>query len=175
MRKVSLFLVVLILVGTPVLAVEGPYAGLGLGSTKVDDTDVDLVFSDSAMGWKVFGGYAFTDMFAMEFSYFESGTASDSLFGEKIDVEVTGYTLVGRGSLALGDRLGVFLKGGFFSNDTDATVLGVTLSEDDSGLTLGAGLRYQSTDRIAIRGEFDWFDADIDTLWTVSVGLEFSL
>ena len=53
--------------------------------------------------------------------------------------------------------------------------LGLTQIEDEDqdGATVGAGIRWGTSETFAVRGEFEWYDTDLDTLWSVGVGFQY--
>ena len=40
-------------------------------------------------------------------------------------------------------------------------------------MTVGAGVRFATSDNFVIRGDFDWFDTELDTVWSIGVGVQF--
>lgn len=171
MRFITLFLTALML-GTAAQA-EGFYAGGGLGLTQIEDEDAGISFDDSAIGWRVFGGYEFTPNFALELGYVDSGEAEDSIGGIDVDADLTAWTVTGLGILPVNDSWDVFGKLGYYDGESEVSALGVSADDSESGFTLGAGARFKLSDTVAIRGDFDWYDSDIDTLWSIGVGVQF--
>ena len=47
------------------------------------------------------------------------------------------------------------------------------MDEDKDGLTVGIGIRHFATDNFAIRAEFDWFDTDLDEVWSLGIGFQY--
>ncbi len=78
------------------------------------------------------------------------------------------------GILPTSDRFELFGKLGFYSGETEVTVAGLSADEDDSGLTVGAGARFRLADSFMIRGDFDWYDVDIDSLWSLGIGATYN-
>ena len=52
--------------------------------------------------------------------------------------------------------------------------MGVSADDDESGLVLGVGARYNFGNNVAVRGDFDWFDTDVDRIWSVGIGIEYT-
>ncbi len=152
---------------------EGFYAGAGLGLTQIEDEDQGVSFEDNPLGWRLLAGYELNENFALEGSYVNSGTAEDTVLGENVEVELSAFTFSAVGLLPVSDMVKVFGKLGFYSGEQEITVQGITLDDDEDGLTVGAGLRFDAGNNFVIRGDFDWFDTDLDTLWSVGVGFQY--
>ena len=152
---------------------EGFYAGAGLGIVKIEDSDQGESFDDSPMGWRIHGGYDFNENFAIEGSYIQTGDAEDEILAENVEVQLSAFTFSVLGLLPISDQAQVFGKLGFYTGEQEVTVQGITLDEDDDGLALGAGVRVMMSDSFALRGDFDWFDTDIDTVWSLGVGFNY--
>ncbi len=170
----------------PASARNGIYIGGSVGRTSVsiDGFDLDLDqfdFSASDTSYKILAGYRFMGYFAVEASYVDFGTLSDSTdtVGETLDVDadVTGYDAFAVGLLPIA-MVDVFAKVGLVSWDADIrTALG-SISElgGDSGTDwvygLGIQVRFAG---LAVRGEVEYFDiADADSLYLVSVGASYT-
>src|SRR4029453_12634116 len=95
----------------------GFYAGAGIGSAKVGD-DISGV-DDSDTGFKIFGGYTFTENWGVEVSYFDFGEASVSGGNVSASVGVTGLSASAVGRLPVSDMFAVYGKLGFASYDVD--------------------------------------------------------
>lgn len=172
--RTKLFLVVLAaLFATSTVMAEGFYAGGGLGIVKIEDSDQGESFDDSPMGWRIHGGYDFNENFAIEGSYIQTGDAEDVILGENVEVQLSAFTFSVLGLLPMSDDVDLFGKLGFYTGEQEITVQGITFDEDDDGLTVGAGIRLNMNDRFALRGDFDWFDTDIDTVWSLGVGFNY--
>ena len=160
----------------PVAFGQGFYFGGGIGVTQLEDEEEGIgSFDDSPLGWRILAGYEFTENFAVEGAYVNSGEAEDTIQGVDIEAELKGFTVSGIGLLPVSDSVKLFGKLGYYNGETEASAFGVTVDEDESGLTLGAGLRFDLGNNFAIRGEFDWFDAELDTLWAVGVNLQYMI
>jgi opacity protein-like surface antigen len=138
----------------------GFYVGGDFGQTDVEDVDEDT-------SWKILGGYQVNRTFAVELGY-------ANLFDKRvsgIDVEVTAWDLVGVASFPLGDRFSVFGKLGFamWEAKVNAGVLG-SAKDDGTDLTFGAGLQYDVSRNLGIRGQWQRYDVDADAD-LLSIGL----
>ncbi len=141
------------------------YIGTATGSTEVDNSALD---DDS--GTKFYGGYHFTDRYALEGGQTDLGSFDiDAVPGA--DVEVDGVQVAGVASFPLKDRLAIFGKAGIYDWESDVSVpiLGVSADDDGTDIMYGFGLNY-SVGNWGIRGEWERFDAD-DDVDMISVGV----
>jgi opacity protein-like surface antigen len=152
---------------------QGFYGGAGIGLVNIEEEDLGESFKDNPIGWRILAGYDINENFAVEGSYIKSGKAEDTVFGENVEAELSAFTVSAVGLMPLSDSTQLFGKLGFYAGEQEITVQGVTLDEDDDGFTVGAGIRFRSSGRFVIRGEFDWFDTDLDSLWSVGVGFQY--
>jgi OOP family OmpA-OmpF porin len=145
------------------------YAGFGTGNTDVDESALD---DDS--GTKFYGGYQFTDRYALEGGYTDLGTFDvDASLGTG-DVEVDGLQVAGVASFSLPNQFSIFGKAGLYNWDSDVTVtvpgLGTVAADDDgTDVMYGFGVGY-SAGNWGVRGEWERFDAD-DDIDMISVGV----
>ncbi len=147
-------------------AAEGPwYVGAGTGSTDMNESGLD---DDS--GTKFYGGYQFTDRYALEGGHTDLGSFGfDVPFFGGGDIDVDGIQVAGVASFPLKDRFSIFGKAGVYMWDADISVpvLG-SGSDDGTDIMYGFGLNY-GADNWGIRGEWEHFDeVDVDML---SVGV----
>ena len=167
-------------VSSPCVA-EGFYAGAGFMSTQIEDDDIDFGFDDSPLGWRLFAGYEFGAHFALEGAYVDAGDIDDTIprpstdggINADVDAEHTAFTFSVLGLLPVGNSADLFAKLGYYDSDQEVSVLDDTVDTGDSGLTVGAGVRLELARNFAIRGDLDWFDTDLDTLWSVGVGVQY--
>ena len=172
LRKALLVPFLMLAFSTAAMA-EGFYAGGGLGILQIEDSEDGISFEDNPFGWKIYAGYDFNDNFAVEGSYINSGEAEDEVFGEQVEVTLTAFTVSAIGLMPVSDTVSLFGKLGFYSGEEEVTVQGSSLDDDDDGMTVGAGVRFATSDNFVIRGDFDWYDTDLDTVWSVGVGIQF--
>lgn len=152
---------------------EGFYAGGGLGVVQIEDSEAGLSFEDSTFGLRLLAGFDVNDYFAIEGSYIATDTAEDSVQGVDIEVELSAFVVSFLGLIPVGDSTSLFGKLGYYSGEQEATAFGITIDEDEDGVTAGAGVRFDIANNLTIRGDFDWFDTDLDTLWSVGVGVQY--
>lgn len=143
----------------------GFYAGGHVGITSIDDEFCEgaRTCDDEGSAWRILGGYQATPNIAVELAYTDLGEVSASGtvlgFDARVGVEATVIELVGVGSLPLNDRFSVYAKAGLYRGETDAVVrvAGVgteTTSETNTDPTIGIGARFNITQRVALRAEW---------------------
>lgn len=129
------------------MATQGVYLGIGAGAANnktVDDSDTAV---------KVFAGFDFNDMWGVEASYIDLGRAEVG----PIAVDAETVALQGVFNWGLTPRFGIFGKAGAHYADISSNVGG---SDNEGGLALGAGVKYEFTPFLGIRGEVERFDMD---------------
>ncbi len=151
---------------------EGFYAGAGIGITQVEDEEGGVSFDDNPFGWKIIAGYDFNENFAIEGSYVNSGEAEDTVSGIDVEAELTAFTVSAVGLLPLSESATLYGKLGLYSGESEVSAFGLTEDDDESGLTVGGGVRFQTTEQLTLRAEFDWYDTDLDTVWSIGVGFQ---
>ncbi len=168
------------------LAADLTAAGLANTGFTVDENDT---------GWKLFGGHRFTKHFAVEGAYVNLGKFSASTTITAVNgVPITplgltasvkakdGLYISAVGTWPVTTDFSVFGKLGVYSIKTTVTasVAGISVSDSsrDENVTFGAGVGYNFTKNLGIRGEWERFnkvgnkdktaEGDVDLL---SVGL----
>lgn len=179
--------VVLVLAASaPVEAKNGLYVGGSLGRTSLEITGLDLDIEEfdykaDSTTFKVFAGYRFLGFFAVEGSYVDFGSLSDSINTVEgrigVSTDLKGFDACAMGMLPLGIA-DLFVKGGFVSWDADirTAVHDIVEHDSDSGTDMvygiGAQVRFAG---LAVRGELEYFDiADADSVYLISVGASFT-
>ena len=144
-------------------AASGLY--LGIGGGVAENRDID----DSDTAVKAIAGFNFNETFGIEGQYVDFGEAvAAGLRSEAETVAVEGVV-----NLPFTPRFGVFGKGGVHYASLDTTVLGSTRSENETDATYGAGLKFDFTDYLGVRGEWERFEIDNADTDVVSASLMF--
>ena len=153
---------------------DGLYIGGSVGLTNLEDGDGGFAYEDNPFGYKIIGGYKFSNFLAVEGAYANLGEASDDVagFGD-VDAEFSGVSATALAIVPL-TVLDVFGKLGYYSGDIEVSAFGVTGDESESGVTAGAGVMFNLIPTLSFRGDIDWYDTDLDTLWSANIGLTFS-
>jgi len=169
----------LMLCSAPAWAVDGGgfYAGGSIGEFTIDfsDPSAGISFDDSDTGFRIFGGWQFNEFFAVEGGYVDGGSPNETFdaggIPVTVDIEVTGFDLLLRGTLPLGESLFAFAEAGmlFWDADVSASGGGSSSSLSDSGedAAYGAGFGFNFGDNAAARIEYvlyDISDADAEAI-----------
>jgi OmpA-OmpF porin, OOP family len=170
-----------LLVAVPATAqnLGGFYIGGGLGQSDAKDAcdgisgpGVSCDGEDTA--WRLFGGYQLNTNLALELAYTDLGEASATVPGGSASAEATALELSALGMLPLAERFSLYGKAGIYRGEIDASSsIGGSASEDNTDLTLGAGVQFDMTRNIALRGEWQRYmdmggeetgESDVDLL-----------
>ena len=171
--------------------IQGGYVGLSVGSFDFkSDDEFGLRLSDNASAYRVLGGYQFNSNYAIEATWTatddieETFRASDPVLGDvslriAADYEITTVRFI---AMAPMDSFSIFGGGGFYDADVTRSlrfqdafdILEFEEDDSESGAMVVGGIQYEFR-RIAVRGEYEWFDTDdIDaSLLTVSAIFRF--
>lgn len=131
------------------LNMSSVYIGGSLGRSdfKVPDQ------TDTA--WRLFGGYQLNRNFAAEVGYHNLGQVN-FVNGDR-DAKV--WELVGIGMLPVATALSVYGKlGGYYAKSELHSSVVPSGDETNGGLTYGAGVQYDFTQQVALRGEWQRYD-----------------
>lgn len=156
---------------------HGAYAGASLGYFSYEEGGENLgaPISDGAGAYRIVGGYQFNSVYALEAGWGRSGRFSESFsafdpsVGE-LSLELSGeYEISTLRFIAFAplSNFGMFGGAGYYDTTLDASSrfespveLDVQSGEiTDDGLTAVGGFQFE-LDRFALRGEYEWFDAD---------------
>jgi Outer membrane protein beta-barrel domain len=158
---------------------RGMYFGAGLGSFDYDEGSDGI--SDSNYAYHLFGGYKFSDNFAIELGLGGTGDLEESFTDTvpgigtvtlEVDAHASIYSLVLLGMLPF-DRMSLFAGVGYFNAgfEGDVNAVGFGGGSFDGGHDHGAlasfGLQHDfglDLKSFSIRGQYDWYDFpdDID-------------
>lgn len=171
-------------------AERGGYFGISVGETdaglSVSDFNDGGVTSgsvdDSDTGWKLFGGFRFSENLAIEGGLFNLGevtfdgvsNGTGILFAAgpvSLDTEVDGLFVAVVGTIRF-NKVGLFGKGGLHMWDADLDLVdsdgSFSASDDETDPMYGIGVEFEASDKIAVRGAFEVFtdilDQDVDLL-----------
>jgi OmpA-OmpF porin, OOP family len=173
---------------------RGWYVGGSVGQAEADrwcQGASGLSCDDNDTAWKIFGGYQINRHFAVEAGYTDLGEVSVRGAAPGINassnVAANALELVGIGRYPITNRFSVFGKLGFYRGEAEAgssfSVPGFSISgsekETNSDVTYGAGLMFDLTRNLALRGEWQRYSdmgggqvggqTDVDVM---SVGLQ---
>ena len=162
-------LLVGMLCGPSAFADGGFYVGGSLGKAAFDIEE----FGSDATAWKGFGGFLFDlpviDL-AVELSYVDFGSQSDSFMGESADLDVTGISAFGVAGIDFGPMT-AFAKYGVVDWDAKINLSGISGSDSGNDPAYGVGVSFHLSS-VEIRGEYEKFDVqDTDDVNMISVGV----
>jgi OOP family OmpA-OmpF porin len=159
-KKIALAAVLATLAASSFAATPGVYAGVDVGSTKLD--------GESREGsYGAFVGYNFHQNFAVEAGYRRLGTWEVS--GVDAHVDQAAVSLIGK--VPVNEQLHVYGRLGYNRLDVSAKVAGVTISDNTSKVLYGVGAGYDFGGNISARVEFQKPSSDSSNL---SVGVIYS-
>jgi opacity protein-like surface antigen len=115
--------------------------------------------NDDDTSIKILGGYQINRNFAAEVGY-------SQLF-DKGGAEVTAFELVGVGMYPLGNQFSLLGKLGLARINVD-TAAG---SRDKTELTFGVGVQYDLNPKFGLRGQWQRYDTDPDSVDVLSIGV----
>jgi hypothetical protein len=167
----------LALASLPAVAADnGVYLGGSLGQSGVSFDEavdgIDADFDANGLGWKLIAGWRFLDWLSVEANYLDLGSPDDTVQGDKIETDVSGFSLSAVGFLPVGPvDLFARVGGVNWSADVTAPDLDIRGSEDGTDLTYGVGAQFRVWS-LSVRGEYEIFDVDgADTVDMFSVGV----
>lgn len=150
--------------------------GASAGQSKIKSSDSEFSFDGKDLAWKGFGTYMFNNGIGIEGGYVDFGKPDATVMDTNLAIDARGWNFYLVGNLPLSDSFDLFAKAGGIRWDADSFIDGVDVGGDSGNdLALGAGARWNITDSLGLRTEFDWYDvSDADEVWMVSVGLQFN-
>jgi len=153
------------------------YVGVSAGGANVQ-AEIDLIpLDETTAGFKLFGGYRFTDHFGLEFGYADFGTQEATMDTANLETSIAGWTAVATGVAPIGERFEIFGKAGLIFSDTEIKSTGnitpYERSDRSAEFTLGVGGAYKF-EHLAIRAELEFFtNEEVDAIVMLSVGIEY--
>lgn len=155
---------------------NGIYLGASVGQSGVQfDDNFDgtrLKYDGDSTGYKLIAGWRFIDWLSVEANYVDLGTSDDKVLDQKIETDVSGFSISAVGFLPIGP-VDLFARVGAINWEADLSApgLGIRGSDDGTDLTYGAGVQFRVWS-LSLRGEYERFDvADADTVDMISVGV----
>jgi hypothetical protein len=171
LSAICLLIAVTFAASTALAKDEGFYVGASVGAVtieeKISDFD-DIDFDESNFAFKIFGGYQFNGLFALEGGYVDFGSSSNDF----LDLDVYGIDAFGVVGIPIGPIRG-FAKAGGIYWDAEAEVLDIFNADDDGfDFAAGVGLELEILG-LGVRGEIEYFDV-ADSVWMYTVGATFT-
>lgn len=139
---------------------SGFYGGIGAGASRTDiDTGIAGSTDKKDTAWKLFGGYQFNKNIAIEGGYVDLGKASVTGPGGMATLDSKAWQVGAVGSLPLSQQFALTGKLGIARTSTDGSgsIGGAPFagSDHNTAPTYGLGMRYDLTQTVALRGDWD--------------------
>lgn len=138
------------------------YVGLSFGKMEAD---VDVISFDDTT-FKLFGGVKLNDKFAIEGHFANMDTTELG-----VNLDVTSLGVSGVFTPMQDAQFAPFFKVGLNMVDAEASMGGLSASDDEMELSFGLGAAFAVNERFSIRGEYEKFETDLDMM---SVGASYS-
>jgi OOP family OmpA-OmpF porin len=150
----------------------GWYVGGSFGQSTTD-CNVPAGFScdDKDTAWKIFGGYQINRNFAAEAGYSQLGEVTATGGGVNAKAKATAWDLVGVGSYPLSNQFSIYGKLGFYNGEVkvSSNVAGGSGKKTTTDLTYGAGVQYNFSRNLGLRGEWQRYASAKQPATTVTV------
>lgn len=162
---------------SPALAEGGFYAGGGLGTATIEDSNGNsggVNFDESDTAWKAFVGYNIDAIplvkLAVEGGYRDLGKPNGSFGGVPVEYSAKGLDFSVMAGFGLGP-VDLFAKVGGMQYDLDKKIGGATQSFDGTAPLYGIGA-WLTFGKIGVRAEYEVIDIDeLDNADMLSVSL----
>ncbi len=148
---------------------------------NVPDAALDSKFiDDNSVGFKVYAQYKLNDWIGFEGAYHSPGefedTSKSPLLPGKLGLSFTGFSAQGLLYVPMpSEDIQAYVKAGYYDFDDELSLDGSSISSSsETGLVAGAGALIEISERLAIRADFDWFDARVGSLRLVNLGVQYS-
>jgi OOP family OmpA-OmpF porin len=173
LKQAALAAAVALAVGVPGVSMaqmrgeSGWYAGAHFGQSDVDEA------GEKDTAFRILGGYQINRTFAVELGYTDFGEVEEGgIRFEGNAIEVTGVA-----SFPVADRFSIYGKLGLARTEAEARLGPLSADEDSIEVTYGIGVRYDFSQNMGVRGEWQRYPdvgdgaSDVDVL---SVGVVFN-
>lgn len=148
----------------PVLAETGFYSGVSIGKFSAKDNVAGIELEGSDTGFKVFGGYRFSDYGSLEAAYIDGGTPDDTVRGVTIESDARAVQASALWQVPINPRFEAYVRASIIAweADTSATNGFFLLTEETDGTDLGLGIGASVfvTPRFGLRVEFEGAEFD---------------
>ncbi len=159
----------------------GAYVGVAIGQAtqdgQCDNVAPPVTCDDKDSAWKIFGGYQFNRNLAVELGYSNFGEATARSGAGFVTDEASAFEMTGVLMLPLADRFSIYGKLGFYRGELERTsnLATPTGTNSSTGLTFGGGVRFDVTNAIGVRLEYQIYPdlGDLPDVKVMSVGVLF--
>ena len=169
----------LLLFALPISAqADGVFIGGSIGTASLDDDFDGLAVDDSSTAYRLVVGWRFNDYFALEGGYHNFGDFEQTFdiagVPNTVVLSADGFTLGATGAIPFGERFSLMGRAGMFFWNGNAEINNVSqATPEDSNLYLGAGLRFQITEKVQVTGDWTRYDLEGTNSGVFSIGLEY--
>lgn len=166
---------------------RGPYIGLSLGSFNYEREfhPFQIHIDDTTSAYRIIGGYRFSEHFAFEGAWGETGDIEDTVtvrtsqgdLGIDVKGEYEVLTIRALGIMPLGEKVSLYGGLGYYNATVTTHILADVGSYDfedrANGATVVGGVEFK-LERMNIRAEIEKSEVDGGTdTWDVNVGMLF--
>lgn len=148
---------------------DGLYVGAGVGSIQIEDTGPGYSVNDFSFSSRFFIGAEVSQNLAFEGVFFSSDTATQGNGLSETRADFRGIAVYATGPQTTGAMARVGLFKGNLKVDSDVR----TFEKKDYGFAMGLGYALDLNEGIAVRGDFDTFISDFDTVSSLTIAILF--
>jgi OOP family OmpA-OmpF porin len=167
------------LLAAPFSALAGGFfVGGSIGKANLNEDFDGLNVDTDSTSYRITAGWRFNEHFALEGGYHNFGDFEQSFDddGTTIDAKLSadGFLFGAIGTIPLGERFALTARaGGFFWNGA-AEINGVSqASPEDNNLYLGAGARFNVTERFGVTGDWTRYELESATSKVFAIGIDY--
>jgi len=157
-----------LLMGLPLAANAGFYAGIGIGNATVESEAVPTLseegfgnLDDNDLSFNVNVGYDLTEHLAVDLAYQDWGKQSDGVGDQRVKATIDMINLTIVGKVPVADSFDLFGRAGVAFANTKFTLGEPTLASQDSDsedLIYGFGADWNIGSGFSLRLEMDWVE-----------------
>lgn len=178
-KRNSILIATLILGGIPLHAAaetgyavdRGMYLGGGIGYGRMNGEDYTNTSGDltkNRVSWKALVGMNLNRVASIEGQYIDFGAANRS----SDRIQATGWTAGAVLHIPVEGSITPYGKIGALFWETDNRFNNISRDEDGTDLSLGLGIRFMLSPRLALRTEYERFEMDRTDIDNVSINLQ---
>ena len=176
MKRTAIALALSLAAGAAAAQEAGFYVGASAGTSKISSGGCEegglpsgVSCEDTTTSFKVFGGYQFNRNLALEAGYTDNlATLELRGFGQSVETTASAFELLVVPSLPVTESFSIYGKLGVYAANTEVR----TVSESNTGGTIGAGLAWHINKNLTARADWQRYasiggdtvgEADVDT------------
>ena len=149
------------------------YIGGGIGAGRIngeDFTNSNGDISENRVSWKAQAGLKFNPILSIEAQYIDFGAANRN----SDRVKATGWTAGAILDLPTGIFITPYAKVGAIRWETDNRFNNISANESGTDLTWGGGVRFNLSDNLDLRAEYERFRMDSTHVDNISATVQFN-